>query len=86
MLVFDTCVQPLTAWYDWLDANGYELGRDYYWSHDPESGMWAIRLVDARQEMMIMLKYPEFTYRPERKADGQEPQGQKHMDPGCAGR
>jgi hypothetical protein len=67
MLVFDTQVRPLTEWYDWLDHNGFELGRDYHWSHDPESGMWAVRFRDSRQELMIMLKSTGFIYKENRK-------------------
>ena len=70
MLVFDTRVRSLVQWYAWLDQEGLELGQDYFWSHDADSGMWAIKLCDARQEMMIMLKYPEFIYRSERKHRG----------------
>lgn len=70
MLVFDTRVRSLVEWYAWLDQEGLELGQDYFWSHDPDSGMWAVRLRDHRQEMMIMLKYPDFVYRRERKYRG----------------
>ena len=65
MLVFDTDQRPLTEWYQWLEDNGLELGRDYHWAVERNTGRWAIRLCDRRQEIIILLQSQGFVYREE---------------------
>jgi hypothetical protein len=67
MLVFDTNHRPLLWWYNWLDENDMKLGRDYFWAVDPDTGRWAIKLTDHRQEIIIMLKSQGFIYQKDRK-------------------
>lgn len=63
MLVFDLDHQPLLAWYQWLEDNNYQLGRDYHWAVDRLTGRWAIRLRDRRQELIILLQSKGLIYR-----------------------
>ena len=65
MLVFDTDHRPLTAWYQWLEDNRLELGRDYHWAVERKTGRWAIRLRDGRQEIIVLLQSQGFIYREE---------------------
>jgi hypothetical protein len=65
VLVFDTDHRSLTEWYQWLEDNGLELGRDYHWAVERKTGRWAIRLRDGRQEIFILLQSQGFIHREE---------------------
>lgn len=67
MLVFDTNHRSLLEWYQWLEDNELELGKDYHWAVERTTGRWAIRLRDDRQEMLILLQSQGFVYREDEK-------------------
>ena len=44
----------IREWYDWLESQGLEIGRDFRWAWRNDN--WAIEFLDDRQEIMILLK------------------------------
>jgi len=44
----------IKQWYDWLERQGLEIGRDFRWAWSNNN--WAVEFSDDRQEIMILLK------------------------------
>lgn len=44
----------IREWYDWLESQGLEIGRDFRWAWRNDN--WAIEFQDDRQEIIFLLK------------------------------
>lgn len=63
MLLFDTLKKPLSEWHSILESLGFKVGKDYYWSHDHETHMWAVKFDHLKQETMTLLKDNGFIFK-----------------------